>query len=153
MSTIIRWNPIREMAAMQSALDRVFEDAWRGSRSTMTGSALALDVFEAEGTYTVVASLPGLNAEQINVSVHDGVLTISGELPEDELDENVRMLLRERPAGKFSRSITLPEAVQTDNVEAAYENGVLTLTLPKLPELQPRTIPVRAGSGNLISQN
>jgi HSP20 family protein len=153
MSTIIRWNPIREMAAMQSALDRVFEDAWRGSRATMTGSALALDVFEVDGAYSVVASLPGLSAEQINVSVHDGVLTISGELPEGELDENIRTLLRERPAGKFSRSITLPEAVQTDNVEAAYENGVLTLTLPKLPELQPRTIPVRAGSGTLVSQN
>jgi HSP20 family protein len=143
MATVVRWNPIREMAAMQSAMDRLFEDTWRNTRSNFNGNALALDVHETDAAYTIFAALPGLDPDHINVNLHDGVLTISAELPEPTVEENVRVLLRERIYGKFSRSITLPQAVDIDNVEAAYENGVLALTLPKTPEAQPRTIPIR----------
>ena len=140
MSTIIRWNPMREMAAWQNTMDRLFDEALRGS----TENTLALDVNETDKGYTVVANLPGVNADHVNVNLHDGVLTISAETAEEETKEEGRVLIRERRAGKFSRSINLPQPVDADNVEAQFENGVLTLDLPKVPEVQPRQIPVRA---------
>lgn len=146
MSTIIRWNPIREMAAMQSAMDRLFDETWRGYRSVDTSLALAVDVHETETAYHIVAALPGVSADSINVSLHEDVLTISGELPQPTYPENARALLLERTYGKFSRSIRLPDAVVADQIEANLENGVLTLNLPKTPEVQPRQIPVRVGT-------
>lgn len=149
MSIIIRRNPIRDMAAMQSAMDRMFEDAWRGFQpfSTVEG-LLALDVHETDNAYTVVANLPGLSAEAFNVTLHDGTLTISGELPQQQVAEGTRVLMQERSFGKFSRSIALPQPVDADAVEANYDNGVLTLNLPKAAHVQPRQIAVKGG--NLI---
>ncbi len=87
----------------------------------------------------------GISADAVNISLHDDVLTISGEVPQFTL-ENSRALLLERNHGKFQRSIRLPQTVDVNAVEAQIENGVLTLTLPKSPEAQPRVIPVKAGS-------
>ncbi len=143
--TVVRWNPVREMLAMQTALDRMFEDTRRGSFEG--GSALALDVHEDEQSYTVETALPGVQPDNINVSLHDGILTITGEIPA-QTRENSRTLMQERVYGKFSRSIRLPMAVDSGKVEASFDNGVLTLTLPKTEEAQPRQIPVRAGNGN-----
>jgi HSP20 family protein len=145
MTTIVRWNPIREMAAMQSAMDRLFEETWRGARPTVAGNALALDVYENDLAYVVHTSLPGVNADQINISFQDDVLTISGEVEQAKtsVEPNTRVLVSERSYGKFSRSIRLAQAIDADKVEATYENGVLTLTLPKAPEAQPRLIPVK----------
>ena len=143
MSTVIRWNPIREMAAMQSAMDRLFDETWRSTSNL--ASALPLDIIESAEHYTVVTELPGLDAEQINVSMHDGVLTISGEVHRPELPENHRVLLQERTYGKFSRSVNLPQPVNTDEIEAEYTDGILRLSLPKSAEAKPRTIPVKSG--------
>jgi HSP20 family protein len=86
-----------------------------------------------------------VNPEQINISFQDDVLTISGEIPQPAIAENeqARTLLFERSYGKFSRSIRLAQPIDADHVEASYENGVLTLTLAKAPEAQPRLIPVK----------
>jgi HSP20 family protein len=145
MTTIVRWNPIREMAAMQSAMDRLFEQTWRGAQTTVAGNALALDVYENDQAYIVHTSLPGVEADKINISFQDDVLTISGEVEQvkSSEDQNTRVLLSERSYGKFSRSIRLAQAIDADRVEATYENGVLTLNLPKAPEVQPRMIPVK----------
>jgi len=142
MTTLIRWNPLREMVAMQNALDRAYTDAWRGARNSADVGALALDVHDTDSAYIISAALPGVNADAINISLHDGVLTISGEIPQFT-QENSRTLLLERVYGKFQRSIRLPQAVDSSKVEATVENGVLTLTLPKTPEAQPRMIPVK----------
>ena len=146
MATIVRWNPMREFAAMQDAMDRIFEENRRTLRNGNYGvntRALALDVHENDNTYTVMTVLPGINPDDINVSLHDGALTISAEIIKPEVEEGTRVLLNERVYGKFSRTINLPNAVDADNVEAAYDNGMLTLTLPKVAEAQPRQIPVR----------
>jgi HSP20 family protein len=146
MSTLIRWNPVREMAAMQSAMDRLFDETWRGARPTIAGNAMALDVYETDKAYTIHAALPGVNPDQINISYQDDVVTLSGEVEQPKFDEgeNHRVLVFERSYGKFSRSIRLAQAIDADNVQADYENGVLTLTLPKAPEAQPRLIPVKS---------
>lgn len=155
MATMVRWNPVREIAAMQEAMDRIFDENRRVARNNGNGvntRSLALDVHENENTYTVLTVLPGINPENIDVRLHDNVLTISAEVAKPEIDENTRVLLNERMYGKFSRSITLPNEVDGDNVEAAYDNGVLTLTLPKVEEAQPRQIPVRVNN-QIASQN
>jgi HSP20 family protein len=146
MSTVIRWNPIREMAAVQSAMDRFFDETWRGYRNVDTSLALPLDVHDTETAFHVVAALPGVPADTINVNLQDDVLTISGELPQPTYPENARALLLERAYGKFSRSVRLPEAVVADQIEATLDNGVLRLNLPKSPEAQPKQIPVRVGT-------
>jgi HSP20 family protein len=142
---IARWNPIREMAAMQNAMDRLFDETWRSTRPGYSGSTLALDMTDNGDSYSITADIPGVQADNINVNVHDGVLTISAELQEPQFEEDVRVLLQERPYGQFARSINLPQPVDTEKIDATYEEGVLTLTIPKVPEVQPRTITVKAG--------
>ena len=143
MTTVVRWNPLREMVAMQNAFDRYFDDNWRGTRASADVGALPLDVHESDQAYVVSAALPGVNSDAVNVSLHDGLLTISGEIPQFT-QENSRALMLERVYGKFQRTIRLPQPVDANAVEATIENGVLTLTLPKTPEAQPRIIQVKA---------
>ncbi len=147
MTTVIRWNPVREMASMQNTLDRLFDETWRGVRGGTTNAALALDIHETDSAYIVSAALPGVSADNINISLHDGVLTIGGEVPQVP-QEDSRALLLERVYGKFERSIRLPQPLDPNGVEAVVENGVLTLTLNKSPEAQPRTIPVKVNGAN-----
>jgi len=139
MANVIRWNPVRELSSMQQLVDRLFEDA---TRNNAVGSTLALDVHEDNSSYTVSTALPGVDSENININLHDDVLTIEAEIPANTV-EGKRTLLQERVSGKFSRRVRLPLSVKSDAVEATYENGILTLTLPKAESAQPRTINVR----------
>jgi HSP20 family protein len=127
---------------MQSQLDRMFEDAWRPLYEGE--SALALDIDESETGYTVSTAIPGVDPEEIDINLHDNVLTISAETNAEEEHEGdgKRALVRERRYGKFTRSVRLATPVDADNVEANYENGVLTLEIPKSEEAKPRRIPV-----------
>jgi HSP20 family protein len=143
MSTIIRWNPIRELAAMQSAMDRIFDESWRDVRPAFEGNSLPIDAHESDRAYTIVANLPGVTAEEIDINLHENVLTIGVEVNREEREEGERTLVEERFYGKLSRSFRLPQPVDSDNVEASYNNGVLTLTLPKTEEAQPRRIAVK----------
>lgn len=156
-NNIIRWNPFREMANMQSAMDRLFEDAWRGNWPSTTGFAgfdsPALDIHETDTAYTVAVPLPGVNPQDINVKMQNGTLTISGELPQPKVADNAKVVVQERYFGKFTRSVSLPEHVDADKVEATYENGVLNLNLPKLPEAQPKQIAVKVNNKQLSSKN
>lgn len=156
MATIVRWNPFREMAAMQGTLDRLFDESWRSvwPSATFAGNALAFDVHETDNGYTAVVNLPGVNADDINIKFDDGVLTISAEIEQTRTPENGRLLLQERTYGKYERSIRLPQLIDAEHAEAHYENGVLTLNLPKLPEAQPKQIAIKANGGKqLQSQN
>lgn len=144
MTTMIRWNPVREMMAMQNAFDRQFNENWRTVRANVDAQ-LPVNVYENDNAYVLVASLPGVGAENININWHDDVVTIAAELPQPAFEgENVKTHIAERSYGKVSRSLRLSRPVDTDAVEAVYENGVLTLTLPKTAEAQPRVIPVRS---------
>ncbi len=146
MASLIRWNPVRELAAMQNAMDRLMDESWRGygnALENMGDLRLTLDVHEAQDHYTVITSLPGIPADKLNISVQDDTLTISGEIPAIAPAEGTRALVTERVSGRFSRVVRLPQPVQADAVEATLDNGVLTLTLPKRPELQPRTVSVK----------
>lgn len=151
-NTVIRWNPFRELAAMQSAMDRLFDETWRDMRPDTLAGSLAIDVHETDDAYTVIADVPGVPADQIHVNLHDDVLSIGYEIAAPELAEGERALLQERFSGKATRRFSLPQKVDADKVEAAYQDGVLTLTLPKAAEAKPRQISVKRG-GLLKSSN
>lgn len=154
MSSITRWNPVREFNAMQNFMDRLIEETARPMRGLVesyegVSGSLALDVVEEEKAYTVTTSLPGVKADDIKVNMHDDLLTIEAEIPartteKTETANGRKVLMQERAWGKFSRSIRLPQNVKNDGVEASFENGVLTLSLPKAEHVLPRTIPVKA---------
>lgn len=147
MSNIVRWNPLREMASMQSAMDRMFEETWRpffDDRNFGSLNNLALDVHENDQNYLVSTELPGVSAENIQVKLDGDYLVIDGEIPEQVTEnEGTRSLMKERRYGHFSRRVRLPQPVNSEKIEATYKDGVLNLTLPKSEAVQPKTIPIK----------
>lgn len=146
-NNVTRWNPFREMVDMQRQLDRVFDEMNRGlgdGEWMQSGNWLALDVHENGDVYIVEADLPGINIDDIDITLHENTLTITAELTREELAEGNRRLLSERRYGRFQRSIRLDDTIDADNVEANYNNGVLMLTLPKSEASKPRQITVNA---------
>lgn len=146
MSTLVRWNPLREMMNLREEFDRLFDEAMDMPRTRWESAAnwgLALDVAENDEAFIVKASMAGVNPDDIDVTISDNVLTVKGEIKADETVENEQYHLRERRFGTFSRSITLPVPVNADAIEATYEQGVLTLNIPKAEELKPRRIQIK----------
>ena len=136
MSRIVRWDPIREVASMRNQMDRLMADVFNAPAAWQNDEyagymRLALDVSENDESYTVHASVPGMNADDLDISFTENTLTIKGESKDERVDENEKWHLRERRFGSFMRSISLPTMVNADAIEAHFENGVLTLTLPK----------------------
>ena len=154
MANVVRWNPMREAAELMNEFDRVLEypllrQRWGMPLRTneVVGSwNLALDVAEKGDVFTVKASLPGISPDDLNVTLEDNVLTIQGETKEDETIEENSYHIRERRYGSFSRSVRFPVPVEGDKVEAEYENGVLTLSIPKAEAVKPKRIAVKANS-------
>jgi HSP20 family protein len=139
---------MRELATMRQMMDRIFdEDMYRMAggwdRSGGEVASLALDVAEKDDAYVVKASLPGVNPDDVEITLADNVLTIRGETKQDQEIKQENYHLRERRFGTFMRSVTLPNAVDADKIEAVNENGVLTLTLPKAESVKPRKIEVK----------
>ena len=148
MANLTRWNPFREMVQMQSSLDKLF-DEWRSEwpQAPFGENYLALDVDETDDHYIVKTDLPGVNPENINITVHDDELTIIAEIPEQTSEhKEAKTLIRERRYGRFSRSVRLPHSVDADKVEADYAEGMLTLTLPKTEGARVKVIPIKSGS-------
>jgi HSP20 family protein len=105
------------------------------------GFPIPVDVESREEAFVISAMLPGLKPEDVEIQIEKEVVTISGELKLDE-DEKTTWLLRERPRGHFSRSLELPAGLDAEKAKAGFENGILTLTIPKSPEARPKTIKV-----------
>jgi len=101
-----------------------------------------VDVYEDTDTLLVKAELPGLKKDDIEISLHDGYLTLSGERKEESKHEDADVYRSERWVGKFHRSISLPCSVQADKIKATYNEGVLTVALPKAEEAKPKQIPI-----------
>jgi len=131
----LAWPTFGRLTSLQDELDRLFE-------SPLTGWAPALDVQEDKNSFTVRLELPGMKREDIEVSLHDGALVISGERKEGQVNEETTVHRQERYYGKFSRALTLPTAVSGDKVKAQYKDGILTVTLPKAEEAKPKSITV-----------
>jgi HSP20 family protein len=142
---IIRWNPVREVAALQSALDRMFDDFRPLNGDSEVGYGLSVDLVEEDTQYVLTAELPGADMDNISIRLHNEFLTIEAEIPETVVEhKDARALVRERRFGHFSRRLHLAQTVDADKVEATFDNGVLTLNLPKVPEVQPRNIAIKS---------
>ena len=154
MSTVIRWNPLREMAAIHNTMNRLFDNSWPTIWPNVDPIfSLPIDVYEADGAYTVIANIPGVTQEDINITLNRNVLMLDVNVPQVTPQEGQRSVLAERTHGQLTRHITLPRPVNTEQVEAVYENGVLTLTLPVAPEAQPKRITVKSNTSLLQSNN
>ena len=147
---LTRWDPFRDMLSMRRAMDRLFDRAIEPSWSDTTMWDLALDVVENKDDFVVKASLPGINPDDLEITFTDNVLTIKGETKEDKEFKEEQYHLRERRQGIFSRSISLPNRVKADAIEASYDAGVLTLKLPKVDEVKPKRIAIKVNGTKMI---
>ena len=149
---IERWQPFPELVSLRQAMDRLFEDSFvRPSRLLTTigeVAAPALDVYQTSNEMVVKATLPGVKPEDVDIDITGDTLTIKGETKAEQEIKKEDYLYQERRYGAFSRSITLPGGLKSDKVEAAMENGVLTLTIPKAEEAKPKKITVKAKEKN-----
>jgi HSP20 family protein len=134
------------MNRMRRMVDRVYNEdvAQRENELDQAASPLALDVIEKDDAYMVKATVPGIDPNDLEITYTNKILTIQGELKNENVQEGERFHIRERFSGKFYRQLRLPMPVQEDAISANYENGVLTLTLPKSEELKPKRISVQA---------
>lgn len=149
---LTRWDPFREMVTMRRAVDRLMENSL-GEQGEWTKAewALALDVIEHENEFLVKASLPGVKPEDLDITFDKGILTLRGELRDESEKEQGQYHMRERRFGTFIRSVSLPTTVKADDINANYQDGVLTLHLPKAEEVKPRRIAIHTGEQKVIN--
>jgi len=143
-----RFDPIREIRQMENTMNRL----WRGlGASGYTDGDeywnIPMDVIQKEDTLEVKASIPGVNAEKIDVAVEDNVLTIKAEKNTETEKEEGQYLMRECVTGSFYRALRLPDTVDTEKIESHYDNGVLTVMMPKAEEKKKKQIQVKVGTG------
>ena len=147
MTNLTRWEPAREMMTLREAMDRLFDDAFTHPLSTRDGwsaSTPAVDMYQTDDEIVVKASLPGFKADEVQINITGDVLTLKGEVKHEEEKNNKSWHLREQRWGSFQRSVALPTNVVSDKAKAEFENGILTITLPKAEEVRPRTITINA---------
>ena len=144
--SLTRWEPFREMVSLREAMDRLFEESFmQPSRSSNWGNGgltVPVDMYETDDHLIVSASVPGLKPEDVDISITGNTLTIQGEFLSEQEGERGNVHFQERRYGKFQRSINLPANINTDDVDATFEDGVLKVQLPKLEEAKPKQIPV-----------
>ena len=134
--------PLDALLDAHRELDRVFD----GGNTTAGWRPLATDVIETTEEVRVVMEVPGMDASQLDLTIDNNVLRVSGEKRAAETDEGAAWRLTERRYGRFERSFVLPRDVRSDAVEASYDNGVLTVVLPKREEAKPRRVEIRGAS-------
>ena len=149
---IVRWEPFRDLQAVQDRLNRVFDEAFRGApRGSDDDWALggqwapSVDIYENDGNLVLKAELPGIEPKDVDVRVENNVLTLRGERKFESEVKRDKYHRVERSYGTFSRSFTLPNVVDTDKIKAEYKDGVLQVTLPQREEAKPKQIQVAVG--------
>jgi HSP20 family protein len=149
-SMITRWDPFRDLTQLQHRMNRLFEENYAPKRQEELGFGSfmpAVDVYEDEHAITLKMELPGIDEKDVDIRIENNVLTVHGErkLEKEEKQENFQRV--ERQYGSFTRSFTLPNSVDTDNVKAHYDKGVLKIEMSKRAEAKPKQIKVNIGAG------
>jgi len=144
MTIVRRPSPFGELISLRQAMDRLFEDSFVGPRQwasgVLTEGILPVDVRTNDGDIEIEAALPGVRPEDVQITIENGVLTISAETETSTSDENGPYLVREIRRGSFSRTISLPEGIEAERTEAQFGNGMLHLRIPKAEQLKSRQI-------------
>jgi len=138
---IIRWDPFREMTQVQGQFNRLMDQMWGGRQESWLP---AVDVFDNKDGVVVKAELAGMDPDDIQIEVEDNVLTIKGERTFEETVDEERYYRVERRYGSFQRSLALPQGVRPEDIAASYEDGILTVVVPKVEEEKPKRIEVKA---------
>jgi HSP20 family protein len=135
---------MREMMTLREAMDRLFDDAFTRPLS-MSGvsAAPAIDMFQTEDDVVVKATLPGLKAEDVDITITGETLTLRGEYKQEDERNDSNYHIRERRSGSFQRAILLPTDVKADKAKADFENGILTITMPIAEEVKPKSITIK----------
>lgn len=151
MANMVRRDPFRELNTLQERINQMFNQPFGpfmgiGSEQNLSANFIpAVDIYEDEHNITLTAEVPGVEEKDLDVRVENGVLTVSGER-KMEHEENQKNFHRvERSYGRFTRSFTLPPTVDTENVKANFDNGVLKITLNKREEAKPKQVQIQAG--------
>jgi HSP20 family protein len=146
MTKIIRFEPAREMVSLRDAMDRLFDDAFMRPSSQMGSNwqAPAVDMYQTDDEIVIKAALPGIKADEVQISVTGEALTLKGEVKQEEETQEKAYHIREQRWGAFERTIMLPTDVVADKAKADFEDGILTISLPKAEEVRPKTITVKA---------
>jgi len=146
--SLIRWEPFEGLMTLRDAMDRLFEESFvrpfGGTLFRQDASILPIDMYETENEVVVKASVPGIKPEELDIQVRGDTLTIRGETKSEEEKLQGTWHYKERRYGTFCRSMSLPSGVNADAAQATFENGVLTLTLPKIEEAKPKIIRVKS---------
>ena len=143
---IIRWDPFRDIITLREKMNRLFEDAVtaRGEEKDMISSTWApsVDIYETENALILTAEVPGVKEDNIEIKIEDNTLSLKGErqFEKETKEENYHRI--ERSYGSFYRSFTIPRQVDQEKIKAEHDNGVLRISMPKKPELHPKTVKI-----------
>ncbi len=148
MTQLTRWEPFRDLISLREAMDRLFEESVvrprGGELAPRLAGTLAVDMWETDDDIVLKTAVPGVDPDDIDISMTGDTLTIKGETRVEEEAEEENYVCREMRYGAFSRSLTVPMPVKSDEAEAEFADGVLTLRLPKAEEVKPRSIKIKA---------
>ncbi len=148
MRTIARWEPFRRATSLQDQVNRLFNDVLEraGEESSLTAWAPSVDIYETEHELVVKADLPEVDPKDLDIRVENNILTIRGERKFEKKVNEENYLRVERSYGSFARSFTLANTVNSEAIKADYQNGVLTLSIPKREEAKPKQIKVNVAT-------
>lgn len=147
MMDLIQWNPLREMVSLRERMSRLFDDSWFrtdgfGDDVAMGMWSPAVDMFEKDDHLVIKAELPGMEKKDINLDLKDGVLTLRGERKHENQVQDENFYRREMSYGKFVRTFSLPSDVDPEKIKAEFQNGLLTIEVPKPEQHKPKQITV-----------
>ena len=149
MTTVVRWEPLRELASLQTEMSRFMNGLLEGNGRTTQSWVPAADVWETENELVYAFDLPGIPEEAINIEFEDNALTVSAERTREAEVENDRFYRFERRFGSFSRTIGLPQGVSEDAISADYQHGVLEIHVRKPEQPKPRRIQLGGSQGTI----
>lgn len=150
---LIRWEPVRELQTVQNEMNRLFNTFFDsptpsngGGHPSVRRWIPAMDVVETDDHFVLRADLPGMSEGDVNIELEDNVLTISGQRKAEHEHKGEGYYRVERSSGSFSRSLTLPEGVDAEGIQASFENGVLEVRIPKPEQPKPRKVQISLGN-------
>jgi HSP20 family protein len=145
---LVRWDPIRELDSLQGDMNRLFDRFFEGRAANGTARRWipAMDLVETDDRLVLRGDLPGMSEDDIDIEIKDSVLTVSGERKAESEEKGKGYHRVERAFGSFSRSLTLPQGIDADQVKAEFDKGVLEVTIPKPAEAKPTRVQIGTGT-------
>jgi HSP20 family protein len=153
MAGVIRYNPWGELTSLHDQMDQLFQQVFGEPLTRSNGVeklSLPVDIRQTDTSFVVEASVPGFAPDEVEVTFDNGVLTIQGERRAESEKKDGDYVRRERRTASVFRQLTLPSEVEPDRITAGFENGVLSVTIPRVPKTQPKRIPVTTGGSQVV---